>query len=130
MNYYTINKFSKIIGVTPQTLRNWDRSGKLHPHHTSSNGYRYYSEEQLNSVTGIIEKPRKVFGYCRVSSPKQKDDLERQVEKVVILYKDRLLRFGFDLIETIAAIHNCKIEIVDTTQKSEEDDSRVSGRKE
>lgn len=49
---------------------------------------------------------------------------------MVILYKDRLLRFGFDLIETIAAIHNCKIEIVDTTQKSEEDDSRVSGRKE
>ncbi len=53
-----------------------------------------------------------------------------QAEKVAILYKDRLLRFGFDLIETIAAIHNCKIEIVDTTQKSEEDDSRVSGRKE
>lgn len=53
-----------------------------------------------------------------------------QAEKVVILYKDRLLRFGFDLIETIAAIHNCKIEIVDTTQKSEEDDSRVSGRQE
>lgn len=52
-----------------------------------------------------------------------------QAEKVVILYKDRLLRFGFDLIETIATIHNCKIEIVDTTQKSEEDDSRVSGRK-
>lgn len=53
-----------------------------------------------------------------------------QAEKVVILYKDRLLRFGFDLIETIATIHNCKIEIVDTTQKSKEDDSRVSGRKE
>ena len=53
-----------------------------------------------------------------------------QAEKVVILYKDRLLRFGFDLIETIATIHTCKIEIVDTTQKSEEDDSRVSGRKE
>ena len=43
-----------------------------------------------------------------------------QAEKVVILYKDRLLRFGFDLIETIAAIHNCKIEIVYTTQKSEQ----------
>ncbi|MBR6268222.1 MAG: MerR family transcriptional regulator, partial [Selenomonadaceae bacterium] len=25
MEYYTINKFAKIIGVTPQTLRNWDR---------------------------------------------------------------------------------------------------------
>ena len=163
MEYYTINKFAKIIGVTPQTLRNWDRSGKLHPHHTSSNGYRYYSEDQLNAVTGIQMAPKKVIGYCRVSSPKQKDDLERQVEnlrtylyaqgkpfeiiidvgsginykkkglqdlirriesnqaeKVVILYKDRLLRFGFELIETIAAIHGCKIEIVDTTQKSEQ----------
>lgn len=163
MKYYTINKFAKIIGVTPQTLRNWDRSGKLHPHHTSSNGYRYYSEDQLNTVTGIKTAPKKVIGYCRVSSPKQKDDLERQVdnlrtylyaqgqpfeivtdigsginykkkglqhlihkiesnqaEKVVILYKDRLLRFGFELIETIAAIHGCKIEIVDTTRKSEQ----------
>ncbi|WP_303758209.1 MerR family DNA-binding transcriptional regulator, partial [Selenomonas ruminantium] len=27
LEYYTINKFAKIIGVTPQTLRNWDRSG-------------------------------------------------------------------------------------------------------
>ncbi|WP_233519606.1 MerR family DNA-binding transcriptional regulator [Mitsuokella sp. AF21-1AC] len=39
LKYYTINKFVKIIRVTPQTLRNWDRSGKLHSHHTSTNGY-------------------------------------------------------------------------------------------
>lgn len=163
LKYYTINKFAKIIGVTPQTLRNWDRSGRLHPHHTSTNGYRYYSEEQLCAVTGIQFVPRKVIGYCRVSSRKQKDDLERQVEnlrtylyaqgnpfeiitdigsginytkkglqelirrieanqveKVVVLYKDRLLRFGFELLETIATIHGCKIEIVDTTRKSEQ----------
>ena len=82
MKYYTINKFAKIIGVTPQTLRNWDRSGRLHPHHTSTNGYRYYSEEQLCAVTGIQFAPRKVIGYCRVSSRKQKDDLERQVENL------------------------------------------------
>ena len=163
MKYYTINKFAKIIGVTPQTLRNWDRSGRLHPHHTSTNGYRYYSEEQLCAVSGIQFTPRKVIGYCRVSSRKQKDDLERQVEnlrtylyaqgnpfeiitdigsginykknglqelirrieanrveKVVVLYKDRLVRFGFELLETIATIHGCKIEIVDTTRKSEQ----------
>ena len=39
--YYSINEFSKILGVSAQTLRNWDKNGKLHPHHTSSNGYRY-----------------------------------------------------------------------------------------
>lgn len=50
MKYYSINEFSKILGVSAQTLRNWDNNGKLHPHHTSNNGYRYYSHEQLNQV--------------------------------------------------------------------------------
>lgn len=81
--YYSINEFSKILGVSAQTLRNWDKNGKLHPHHTSSNGYRYYSHEQLNQVMNI--KPnldRIVIGYCRVSSNKQKDDLGRQIENM------------------------------------------------
>ena len=161
---YSINEFSKILGVSAQTLRNWDKNGKLHPHHTSSNGYRYYSHEQLNQVMNI--KPnldRIVIGYCRVSSNKQKDDLERQienmklyltaqdkpfeiisdigsginykkkglrelikrisqnkVEKVVVLYKDRLLRFGLELIEYMASLYNCDIEIIDNTEKSEQ----------
>ena len=40
--YYSINEFSKILGVSAQASRNWDNSWKLHPHHTSSNEYRYY----------------------------------------------------------------------------------------
>ena len=162
--YYSINKFSKILGVSAQTLRNGDKKGKLHPHHTSSNGYRYYSHEQLNQVMNI--KPnldRIVIGYCRVSSNKQKDDLERQIEnmklyltaqgkpfeiisdigsgidykkkglkelmkrisqnkvdKVVVFYKDRLLRFGFELVEYIASLYDCDIEIIDHTEKTEQ----------
>lgn len=81
--YYSIREFSKILRVSAQTLRNWDASGKLHAHHTTSNGSRYYSHEQLNQVMNI--KPslnRIVIGYCRVSSNKQKDDLERRIEGV------------------------------------------------
>lgn len=81
--YYSINKFSKILGVSAQTLRNGNKKGKLHPHHTSSNGYRYYSHEQLNQVMNV--KPnldRIVIGYYRVSSNKQKDELERQIENM------------------------------------------------
>ena len=81
--YYSINKFSKILGVSAQTLRNGDKKGKLHPHHTSSTGYRYYSHEQLNQVMNV--KPnldRIVIGYYRVSSNKQKDELERQIENM------------------------------------------------
>lgn len=166
MKYYSIAEFSKILNVSAQTLRNWDKSGKLKPHHTGPSGYRYYSQEQLNQVLNIQSNlNRKTIGYCRVSSNKQKNDLERQienmnlylmaqgkpfeiisdigsginykkkglrqliqqitqgkVEKVVVLYKDRLLRFGFELIEYIANLHHCEIEIVDTTKKSEQEE--------
>lgn len=45
---------------------------------------------------------------------------QNQVEKVVVLYKDRLLRFGFELIEYIVSLYNCEIEIIDNTEKSEQ----------
>ena len=80
--YYSIHEFSKILGVSAQTLRNWDANGKLHPHHTTTSGYRYYSDEQLNQVMNVKPKNRMVIGYCRVSSNKQKDDLERQIGNV------------------------------------------------
>ena len=45
---------------------------------------------------------------------------QNQVDKVVILYKDRLLRFGFELVEYIALLHHCEIEIIDNTEKTEQ----------
>ena len=62
--YYSIHEFSKIIGVSAQTLRNWDANGKLHPHHTTVSGYRYYSDEQLNQVINVKPKKRITIGYC------------------------------------------------------------------
>ncbi len=45
---------------------------------------------------------------------------QNKVEKVVVLYQDRLLRFGFELVEYIASLYNCEIEIIDNTEKSEQ----------
>ena len=45
---------------------------------------------------------------------------ENKVDKIVVLYKDRLLRFGFELIEYLANLYNCDIEIVDNSVKTEE----------
>lgn len=166
MKYYAVGKFSELIGKTGQTLRNWDKNGVLKPHHTGPGGFRYYSQEQLNHFLGIrndIHTTKKVIGYCRVSSNKQKDDLERQienvktymlakgyqfeiisdigsginynkkglnqlielvisheVERIIILYKDRLLRFGFELIENLCKKYGTTIEIIDSTEKTEE----------
>lgn len=43
--YYSINELSKMLGVSAQILRIWDKSGKFHPHHTSGNRYRKYLYE-------------------------------------------------------------------------------------
>ena len=31
MKFYTIHEFSKLVGKTPQTLRNWDKKDILKP---------------------------------------------------------------------------------------------------
>lgn len=166
MKYYSIGEFATKIGKTVQTLRNWDKNGTLKPSHVTNGGTRYYSQEQLNHLLGLkseVQLNKKTIGYCRVSSHKQKDDLERQIEnvktymyakgyqfeiitdigsginynkkglnqlidmitnsevdKIVILYKDRLISFGYELIENLCNKYGTIIEIIDNTEKSEE----------
>jgi len=164
MKLYSIGKFGEAIGKTTQTLRNWNKSGELVPHFVSEKGTRYYSQAQLDAFNTLHCKTKKItIGYCRVSSAKQKDDLERQVqntkdymiargysfdvitdigsginykkkglkklldlvstgtvERVVVLYKDRLIRFGYELIEDLCKRYNTEIEIIDNTEKTQE----------
>ena len=167
MKYYSTKKVTEILGVTAQTLRNWDKEGKLKPSYVKSNGYRYYSEESILSYTQErkTKKNLNVVGYARVSSKKQSDDLERQinnlntyisskydsfdiitdigsginynkpglkkliekinkkeVDLIIVLYKDRLLRFGFELVEYFAELNNVKIEILDKIDKNQDEE--------
>ncbi|MGL5245839.1 MAG: IS607 family transposase [Sarcina sp.] len=167
MKKYSIGQFAKLIGKTTQTLRNWDLNGKLKPELVDvSSGYRYYTDKQLKEYYGEVDNNNRiVVGYCRVSSSKQKEALERQVEnvrtyliskgyqfkiitdigsginydkkglnqliqmvlqdevsKVVILYKDRLVRFGYELIKNICEFKCVDLEIIDNTEKSEEEE--------
>ena len=46
-----------------------------------------------------------------------------QVTKVVILYKDRLVRFGFELIQLLCELHNVEIEIIDNSEQSKDEES-------
>ncbi len=104
--YYSINKFSQILGVSAQTLRNWDKNGKLHPHHTSNNGYRYYSQEQLNQVMNITpDLDRIVIGYCRVSSNKQRKLVKELIEDGGLQLEQNIkTRLLFHQTETLVLI--------------------------
>ena len=78
---YSIGEFAKKIGVTIQTLREWDKSGKLKPEYRSKGNHRYYSDNQLNELLQKRSPKNRInVGYVRVSSNHQKEDLERQYE--------------------------------------------------
>lgn len=44
----------------------------------------------------------------------------QEISKIVVLYKDRLIRFGFELIKYLCKINNIEIEIIDNTEQSKE----------
>lgn len=82
MKYVKISHAAKALGVHPNTLRNWARSGKIETVKTPG-GQTHYA------IDGILkESSGSIICYCRVSSFKQKDDLERQVEYMRGKYKD------------------------------------------
>jgi len=127
---------AKIIGVSVQTLRAWDKAGTI-PTMRSGGNTRLYD---ISAYIVEIKQSLKTICYCRVSSTKQKEDLKRQIEyvtarypgtelikdvgsginfkrkglntileramsgeqlEIVVAYKDRLARFGYDLIERV-----------------------------
>ncbi|MGF1540994.1 MAG: IS607 family transposase [Pleurocapsa sp.] len=73
------HEFAKELGVSVETLRRWDRSDKLKAKRTPSN-HRYYTEDDLAKAKGFkpTQEKRLIKVYCRVSSPKQKNELANQ----------------------------------------------------
>ena len=57
--FYRISEFAELVGVSTSTLRNWERTGILLPHHKTPTGYRYYSDEQLNVVFNNFQNGEK-----------------------------------------------------------------------
>lgn len=142
------------LGIHQNTLRKWADEGKI-PHIRTAAKQRLYDIDAF--LASKVEK--KSVCYCRVSSYKQRDDLERQVEymrrrypqheivtdigsglngkrkglraileladqgklgAVVVAHRDRLCRFGFDLVEWWISLHGGKIVVLDDVHLSPE----------
>ena len=156
----SIGQAAKLLGVHVQTLRNWEKSGKLKPDSISPGGTRRYNSDTIMRISGKelpqIEKDDRVtIAYARVSSQDQKDDLKRQaqvlelycaehgykyelitdlgsgmnyykkgltalisrilddgVKRLVLTHKDRLLRFGAELIFSICEAKGVEVVII------------------
>lgn len=160
----SIGHASKMLGVTIQTLRNWEKRGLLIPDEYTKGGQRRYKLESLKKInTNIIfnKDQLKTIAYARVSSSGQKEDLIRQVqvlemycakqgfkyeviqdfgsgmnyykkgltnlinmilegevERLVLTHKDRLLRFGAELIFSICQAKEVEVIIINKGEEN------------
>ncbi len=56
--YYTIKVASEMLGVTPLTLRNWDKAGKLVAYRHPLNNYRMYKRGQIDEIVDKLGRRR------------------------------------------------------------------------
>ena len=147
-----IGAAARLLGVTPQTLRQWETTGHLVPVRKGAGGTRYYSASQL---LGHQTDDLPTVCYARVSSYDQKADLERQAalletycaahgwsslvirdlgsgmnyrkkglhqllemilerktQRLVLTHKDRLLRFGAELVFTLCELRGIEVVVI------------------
>ena len=73
----TIQEAAHFLGVSPQTLRRWERQGKGVPVQRTVGGQRRYDLTKLRSSNILTTKQQDclTLAYARVSSHDQKEDL-------------------------------------------------------
>lgn len=159
--FYKPGQIAKLLNVTPKTISNYCDKGILVAITNPETNRRSITAESLltflqdkNMVSRDDERSDAI--YARVSTVKQKDNLERQIDhlkifavdhnpknlivksdigsglndnrkelnqlinlvqsdkidRIFIMYKDRLTRFGFNYIKQICDFHNTEIIIV------------------
>ncbi|ADG05052.1 IS607 family transposase [Kyrpidia tusciae] len=167
MRYYSIGQVAKLLGVSVDRVRAWEKQGKIRCIRLPS-GHRRYPEEEVRRILGqpsVTEGGGRVAVYARVSTRKQAeagnlqrqkerllahaalkgyrvvhvfDDVasglnpnrrglkrlvkaleNREIDRVLIEYPDRLARFGFEYLEWITRMCGASIEIV--AEKEPED---------
>jgi excisionase family DNA binding protein len=89
---YTIDEAATYLGVTPQTLRNWDKSGKIECIREPGSNYRLFSEEELESIRTAV-KPKVVRSQGKSNSQeiyelKSNSELKRFISKLHRIVRD------------------------------------------
>ena len=157
-----IGKAALELGVAQETLRRWERLGKISVERTPK-GHRRYDLAKLRGIVSGSTKQcgKRTIAYARVSSHDQKTDLVRQVAlletfcashgweydilqdlgsglnyskkglkklikeiclgtigRLVVTHKDRLLRFGAELIFALCEQFGTEVVIMNASEET------------
>src|SRR3984893_1502858 len=96
--YLTVGKAAEVLGVSPWTLRNWDKAGKIKTLRHPKNGYRIYRHQDLEAMLG----PDAMRGKLNRLTPHFDDNEIRESEHFVQFYESDafLVRSVSDFVGT------------------------------
>ncbi|MBZ9689857.1 IS607 family transposase [Clostridium estertheticum] len=105
--YVNITKAAQFLGVTPKTMRVWDKEGILKSYKTPK-GHRRYLLDEIETLTlgrvanTTVNIDNKVYIYSRVSTKKQFEsgNLDRQTQRL----KEYCSNKNYEVIETYSEI--------------------------
>lgn len=56
-DYLRVSEAAEYLGVSPNTLRNWERAGKIVAHRHPVNDYRLFKREELDALLKQVQEP-------------------------------------------------------------------------
>jgi DNA (cytosine-5)-methyltransferase 1 len=58
-DFLRISEAADYLGVSPNTLRNWENAGKIVAHRHPVNRYRLFRREDLDALLEQVERPER-----------------------------------------------------------------------
>ena len=86
MKFVKTKEACRILGLHPNTLRRYADNNQI-KYIKSLGGQRLYEIEDFLGTTGTTDN-FETISYCRVSSSKQQDDLQRQISSLQEVYPE------------------------------------------
>lgn len=89
---YTVEEAADYLGVTAQTIRNWDKSGKISCIRKAENNYRFFSIDDLDRIKSTV-KPKMIRSSNQAMSKevfelRSDRDLKRLISKLHRIVRD------------------------------------------
>lgn len=105
----SIKEAAAFLGVSSQTLRRWEREGKILPAERTPGGMRRYNLALLRPEKfHALDIKRKTIAYIRTSSFERKDDMKHQKRQIELYCAHQ--GWNFELIADFGSAMDLKRE--------------------